>query len=110
MISDAENIPFSDGSFDAVSCHMSIHHHPHPEKSLKEMHRILDNRGTVLINEFTGPVLFRRFMNWCFTKWDTGDHAVYARPAMEKMLETAGFRYVRSRMITPFTYVCVGRK
>ncbi len=107
---DAENMPFSDGSFDAASCHMSIHHHPHPEKSLKEMYRILGERGTVLINEFTGPVLFRRFMNWCFTKWDTGDHAVYARPEMEKMLETAGFMNVRSRMITPFTYVCVGRK
>jgi len=107
---DAEDMPFSDDSFDAVSCHMSIHHHPHPEKSLKEMYRILGKRGTVLINEFTGPALFRCFMNWCFTKWDTGDHAVYSRPEMEEMLETAGFRKVRSRLITPFTYVCVGRK
>ena len=27
---DAEEMPFEDGAFDAVSCHMSIHHHPHP--------------------------------------------------------------------------------
>ena len=25
---DAEGMPFEDGAFDAVSCHMSIHHHP----------------------------------------------------------------------------------
>ena len=107
---DAERIPFEDDSFDAASCHMSIHHHPHPEKTLKEMQRILKKSGTVLINEFTAPAWVRRVLNWCFTKWDTGDHAVYSRSQMEQMLKKAGFRNVKSRMITPFTYVCVGKK
>ena len=107
---DAEKMPFEDGAFDAVSCHMSIHHHPHPEKSLAEMYRILENNGTVVINELTGPKWLRRFMNWCFTKWPTGDHAVYSRAEMEQMLHAAGFQNIRSRMITPFTYVSVGRK
>ena len=49
-------------------------------------------------------------MNWCFTKWPTGDHAVYSRAEMEQMLHTAGFQNIRSRMITPFSYVSVGRK
>ena len=48
-------MPFADESFDAVSCHMSIHHHPHPEKYLSEMYRILENNGIVVINELTGP-------------------------------------------------------
>ena len=56
------------------------------------------------------PKLLRRFMNWCFTKWPTGDHAVYSRAEMEQMLHVAGFQNIRSRMITPFTYVSVGRK
>ena len=30
----AEGMQFKDEMFDGVSCHMSIHHHPHPEKSL----------------------------------------------------------------------------
>lgn len=107
---DAENMPFAAGTFDAVSCHMSIHHHPHPEKSLAEMYRILSNNGTVLIDELTGPKLLRRFMNWWFTKWPTGDHAVYSRAEMEEMLRKAGFDHICSRLITPFTYVCVGRK
>ncbi len=107
---DAEQMPFGEGTFDAVSCHMSIHHHPHPEKSLSEMHRILEDRGTVLINELTGPKWLRKLMNWCFTWWNTGDHAVYSRAEMESMLKAAGFRNIKSRMITPFSYVCVGRK
>ena len=74
------------------------------------MYRILGNNGTVVINELTGPEWLRRFMNWCFTKWPTGDHAVYSRAEMEQMLHAAGFQNIRSRMITPFTYVSVGRK
>jgi demethylmenaquinone methyltransferase/2-methoxy-6-polyprenyl-1,4-benzoquinol methylase len=107
---DAEKMPFEDGAFDAVSCHMSIHHHPHPERSLKEMHQILKRNGTVLINEITGPAWMRKLMNWCFTRWNTGDHAIYSRPQMEQMLTRAGFRNVKSTLTTPFTYVCVGRK
>ena len=107
---DAENMPFETASFDAVSCHMSVHHHPHPEKSIAEMYRILEKNGTVLINELTGPGWLRKFMNWCFAKWPTGDHAVYSRPEMEQMLKKAGFRNIKSRLITPFTYACVGRK
>ena len=107
---DAENMPFTDKTFEAVSCHMSIHHHPRPEKSLSEMYRILMKNGTVVINELTGPKWLRRFMNWCFTKWPTGDHAVYSRAEMEGMLRAAGFRNIRSRMVTPFSYVSVGRK
>ena len=72
--------------------------------------RILMDNGTVVINELTSPKLLRRFMNWCFTKWPTGDHAVYSRAEMEQMLRTAGFQNIRSRMITPFSYVSVGRK
>ena len=107
---DAENMPFAENTFDAVSCHMSIHHHPHPEKNLSEMYRILEKHGTVLINDLTGPAWLRRFINWWFTKWPTGDHAVYSRTEMEDMMQRAGFKKIRSRLITPFTYVCVGRK
>ncbi len=107
---DAENMPFDAETFDAVSCHMSIHHHPHPNRSISEMYRILKKGGCVVINELTGPAPLRRFMNWCFTKWPTGDHAVYSRTEMEKMLREAGFEHIHSRLITPFTYVCTGLK
>jgi hypothetical protein len=63
-----------------------------------------------VINELTGPKWLRRFMNRCFTKWPTGDHAIYSGAEMEKMLHAAGFQNIRSRLITSFTYISVGRK
>ncbi len=107
---DAESMPFPDGVFDAVTCHMSIHHHPHPERSLREMHRILAKDGIAVIDELTGPAWARKALNRAFQKWPTGDHAVYSRREMEQMLEDAGFKDIESRLITPFSYVCTGRK
>lgn len=107
---DAENMPLPDESFDGVSCHMSIHHYPHPEKALSEMHRILTKNGIVLINDLTGPKWLIRLMNKSFKHWNTGDHAIYPRKEMESMLRTAGFRNIKSRNLTPFSYICVGIK
>lgn len=72
------------------------------------MRRILVDGGMVLINELTGPRWLRRLMNWCFTWWNTGDHAVYSEDEMKQMLRTAGFAKVESRRISPISYVCTG--
>ena len=89
---------------------MSIHHYPHPELALSEMYRILSPGGIVLINDLTGPDWLIRLANRSFRYWNTGDHAVYARKTMEIMLREAGFRNIKSRNLTPFSYVCCGSK
>ena len=105
---DAESMPLPADLFDSVSCHMSIHHYPHPEKALLEMHRIVKEGGLVIINDLTGPGWLVRFMNVLFRYLKTGDHAVYTRGQMEGMMREAGFREVESHLVTPFTYVCTG--
>ncbi len=107
---DAECMPLKDHSYDAVTCHMSIHHYPHPEKALAEMYRILKPGGAVLINDLTGPDWLIRWMNRSFKTWNTGDHAIYSCAEMERMLKRAGFRNVRSELLTPFTYLAQGVK
>ena len=107
---DAENVSLPDRSFDGVSCHMSIHHYPHPEKALSEMNRILVKDGIVLINDLTGPDWLICLLNWSFKHLNTGDHEVYSRKEMEIMLRSAGFRDIRSRNLTPLSYVCFGVK
>jgi len=44
-VGDSENMPLSSEQYDAVTCNMSIHHNPHPEKALGEMARILKPGG-----------------------------------------------------------------
>lgn len=106
---DAENMPFEDQSFDGVSCHMSIHHYPHPESALHEMHRILKPDGLVVINDLTGPRWLLNLMNWSFQTWNTGDHQVYSVEEMKDMLAAAGFKNIRSKMLTPFSYAVYGQ-
>jgi ubiquinone/menaquinone biosynthesis C-methylase UbiE len=50
---DVEALPFTDGSFDIVTCGSAFHHFLHPERVLSEMVRILHCGGTVAISDIT---------------------------------------------------------
>lgn len=43
---DCENLPFEENSFDVVTCSMSFHHYPNPEKFFRSLHRVL-HKGDV---------------------------------------------------------------
>ncbi|NQS88961.1 class I SAM-dependent methyltransferase [Patescibacteria group bacterium] len=46
---NAEDLPFSDGSFDHVYSFGVIHHSPHPERIVDEIYRVLKPGGTATI-------------------------------------------------------------
>jgi len=52
---DAEKIPFSDGSFDAVTVAFGVRNYEHLLQGLKEMNRVLKPGGTMMILEFSHP-------------------------------------------------------
>jgi ubiquinone/menaquinone biosynthesis C-methylase UbiE len=49
VTADSEQAPFTDHTFDIVTCSNSYHHYPHQEKVLAEMNRILKPGGRVMI-------------------------------------------------------------
>jgi demethylmenaquinone methyltransferase / 2-methoxy-6-polyprenyl-1,4-benzoquinol methylase len=53
--SDAERIPFSDGSFDAVTVAFGVRNYEDLRKGLSEMKRVLRPGGKMLILEFSHP-------------------------------------------------------
>jgi demethylmenaquinone methyltransferase/2-methoxy-6-polyprenyl-1,4-benzoquinol methylase len=53
--SDAERIPFSDGSFDAVTVAFGVRNYEDLRKGLSEMKRVLCPGGTMMILEFSQP-------------------------------------------------------
>lgn len=60
---DAENIPFPDGSFDAVTVAFGVRNFEDLEKGLSEMKRVLRDGGTMQILEFSRPSpAFFRFL------------------------------------------------
>ncbi|MBU2770678.1 class I SAM-dependent methyltransferase, partial [Acidithiobacillus caldus] len=52
---NAEELPFPDRSFDLVTLAFGIRNMTHPERALREIHRVLKTGGRVLVLEFSHP-------------------------------------------------------
>ncbi|PIV58049.1 MAG: bifunctional demethylmenaquinone methyltransferase/2-methoxy-6-polyprenyl-1,4-benzoquinol methylase UbiE, partial [Bacteroidetes bacterium CG02_land_8_20_14_3_00_31_25] len=65
---DAENIPFSNNSFDAVTIAFGVRNFENLNKGLSELYRVLNFNGTLLILEFSRPKnnLFGYFFKFYF--------------------------------------------
>jgi ubiquinone/menaquinone biosynthesis C-methylase UbiE len=51
---DAQELPFDDGSFDAVSCQHGVMFFPDRAKALREMRRVLRPGGRVVVSVWSG--------------------------------------------------------
>lgn len=49
VLGRAEDLPFDDGSFDAVVTRSALHHFPDPTAALREMSRVIRNDGRIVI-------------------------------------------------------------
>ena len=49
QVGDAEHLPFADNAFDVVTCCNSFHHYPHQDRAVREMHRVLDHNGRLIL-------------------------------------------------------------
>lgn len=65
---DAENLPFEDNTFDAITVAFGVRNFERPEKGLKEMNRVLKPGGQLIILEFskTRSKLFNGLFNFYF--------------------------------------------
>jgi ubiquinone/menaquinone biosynthesis C-methylase UbiE len=101
---DATELPFDDGSFDAVLCQQVLQFIPHPDDALREMHRVLRPVGhlgvgvlrslafnpayTVLVEALAAHVSDEAagMMRSPFPAWDTSD--------LRTLVLESGFREV----------------
>lgn len=51
-VADAVNLPFADNSFDVVLIANALHVMPNPEKALREIDRVLKNKGILIAPNF----------------------------------------------------------
>jgi ubiquinone/menaquinone biosynthesis C-methylase UbiE len=49
MVMDAEHMRFPDDAFDVVYCHTVLHFTPHPERMVREIHRVLKPGGAAIL-------------------------------------------------------------
>ncbi len=55
QVGDSENLPFEDGSFDAITVAFGVRNFQNLEKGLSEMHRVLRPGGKLVVLEFSRP-------------------------------------------------------
>ncbi len=117
---NAEELPFADGAFDAVTIAFGIRNVPRIDKALAEMFRVLKPGGRFLCLEFSAvdvAVLDRVYELFSFNviptigKWVVGDDEPYRylvesirkfpnQARFAAMIERAGFRKVAVRNLT----------
>lgn len=49
IVGDCETLPFPDESFDVVTCSMSFHHYPEPDRFFASLKRILNPGGRLVL-------------------------------------------------------------
>ena len=113
---DCENLPFADDSFDVVTCSMSFHHYPNPEKFFVSLHRVLRPGGRLILRDMASSSrLFMWFMNHIEILivnkvLRRGDVHVYSKTDIQKLCDASGMKLELYEVRKGFRLHCVVRK
>lgn len=58
QFADAENIPFTENTFDVITVAFGVRNFENLEKGILEMHRVIKPGGQIVILEFSRPLIF----------------------------------------------------
>ncbi len=112
---DCENLPFSENSFDVVTCSMSFHHYPNPENFFRSLHRVLRPGGRLILRDMASK---SKVMMWFFnhieipvlrTLLHKGDVHVYTKEDIQKLCRISGLRLECYEVRKGFRLHCVVR-
>ncbi|HEY3855117.1 MAG TPA: class I SAM-dependent methyltransferase [Verrucomicrobiae bacterium] len=99
QVADAQELPFPDASFDVVFSCECLEHLPNPQKGLIEMHRVLKERGTLILTteNYSNAMVIYWAMAWLRRKpFDSGSGVqpienFFVFWKVRKMMRRAGF-------------------
>lgn len=100
-IGDVEHIPYEDNYFDYLTCSHSFHHYPHKKKAVREMFRILKDKGKIMIidgckDSFLGKMIFDGIV-----KAHEGDVHHLHSSQFARILESSGFKNISQEIFNP---------
>ena len=113
---DCENLPFADNSFDVVTCSMSFHHYPNPEKFFMSLYRVLRPGGRFILRDMaSNSRLVMWFMNHIEIPIGNkilrmGDVHVYSRTDVQRLCDASGLKLELYEVRKGFRLHCVVRK
>ena len=102
VIADARKLPFKNGFFDAVICVETLEHIPNHQLVVKEIYRVLKEKGILIVAQDTNSLLFN--LIWFFwTKWKgrvwEGSHVSCLKPGqLAHLLKKNDFGILAKKM------------
>jgi ubiquinone/menaquinone biosynthesis C-methylase UbiE len=116
VVGDCEALPFEDNSFDVVTCTMSFHHYPNPDKFFSNLHRVLKPNGRFILRDMASR---KRYMMWFFNHIEIplmnkiahkGDVHVYTEEELQRLCDDSGLALESYEVRKGFRLHCVVRK
>lgn len=113
---DCEALPFADNSFDVVTCSMSFHHYPNPDKFFQNLYRVLKPNGRFILRDMASK---KRLLMWFFNNVEIplankiahkGDVHVYTGEEIQRLCENSGLILESYEVRKGFRLHCVVRK
>ena len=82
---NSESIPLENNFFDIIISTNSFHHYLHPDKALKEMHRLLKSGGKLYILDPLADLWFVKYID-VLKKWTEPEHVkVYSTKEFQQL-------------------------
>jgi ubiquinone/menaquinone biosynthesis C-methylase UbiE len=102
---DSQRLPFTDNSFDAITCSHSFHHYPRQDLVVGEMHRVLRPGGRLFIIDGDRDRIWGRLVYDVVVVMMEGAVKHLSRAGFRNLYDQAGFVDVhqqRKRGLLPF--------
>ena len=112
QVGDVDDLPLDDACADVVLNMHSFHHYPHPVHSLKEIRRILSDRGSLIMveNNYGNLKRIRINLHIARHRHRQGDIKMYSRKQLEALIKEAGFKVFYREEIADHSVLYVCRK
>lgn len=89
---DIRDLPFADASFDAAVCASGLHCFTAPERSIRELRRVLLPEGRLVLVDWCDEFLTSKLRGLWLRRVDPSYHRTYSLAECRSLLEAAGFR------------------
>ena len=106
-LSDAENLPFNDNTFDYVLSTEAFHHFPNPNKTLKEINRVLKKNGEFMLADVN---FYSDFIHWLFKKVEPGHVKIYSKDEFKELFINNSFKIIAQKRLGIFAILTIGKK
>ena len=106
-VADSEHLPFGDATFTVVLCSTSFHHYPDPGAAVREMARVLEPGGRLVLGDACSDLLAARVADVLLRRFEPGHVHLYRSAELGGFLYGAGLTNVRCRRLSSGGYAIV---